>query len=643
MKASCRLLFPLLISANILLTACGGSSSSSVATTAPPAAPTGLTATAYDSYVLLNADPATDATGYNLYWSTASGVTPTSGAKIVVGSTPQAHTGLNNNTEYFYVVTAVNAGGESAASAQASATPLAVTTSADPLNADPLYIHQWHLKNTSQLGGTINEDMNVEPVWLATVPIKGEGVRIAVVDDGLEIGHEDLASNMASNELSYNYVTGSNDPTNDATDLSSGHGTAVAGIIAARDLNNIGVRGVAPRAKLVGYNFLQNSTSLNEVDAMTRNAADVSISSNSWGATDGTGELEASSSLWRTAINTGLVTGRGGKGTIYTWAAGNGRNGSAACPGCSDYSNYDGRANNRGVIAVAAVNDQGLQSYYSESGANLWVSAPGGEYCDTHTITTTDRTGTAGINTSITAGASDYSSQNYTQCMNGTSSATPGVAGVVALMLAANPTLGWRDVRIILAQTARMNNPTDSGWILTLGTQTPKYWFSHKYGFGVVDAAEAVIMAKTWPLITGAELEHDSAVVTPNVVIPDATSVGGVITSGASKSSLINVTSSNINSIEFVEITFTATNTPYSGDLGVTLESPNGTVSELAVPHLCGGVSGACTSTYSGWVFGSARHLGEAANGDWILTVKDGIPGGTEGTFLSWKLKFYGH
>ena len=236
MKASCRLLFPLFISANILLTACGGSSSS-VATIAPPAAPTGLTATAYDSYVLLNADPATDATGYNLYWSTVSGVTPTSGAKIVVGSTPQAHTGLTNDTTYYYVVTAVNAGGEGAASAQAFATPLAVTTS-----ADPLYIHQWHLKNTGQLSGTINEDMNVEPVWLATVPIKGEGVRIAVVDDGLEIGHEDLASNMASNELSYNYVTLSNDPTNDATDLSSGHGTAVAGIIAAAVLGAVTIR-----------------------------------------------------------------------------------------------------------------------------------------------------------------------------------------------------------------------------------------------------------------------------------------------------------------------------------------------------------------------------------------------------------------
>jgi subtilisin-like proprotein convertase family protein len=104
----------------------------------------------------------------------------------------------------------------------------------------------------------------------------------------------------------------------------------------------------------------------------------------------------------------------------------------------------------------------------------------------------------------------------------------------------------------------------------------------------------------------------------------------------------ISVTGSGINSIEFVEITFTATNTPYSGDLGVTLTSPNGTVSELAVPHVCDGTNGACTSTYSGWVFGSARHLGEAADGNWTLAVKDGYAGGT-GTFTSWQLKFYGH
>jgi kexin len=496
-------------------------------------------------------------------------------------------------------------------------------TCVTPLS-DPLYTDQWHLKNTGQLGatgvaGAVGEDMNVEPVWLAATPRKGTGIRIAVVDDGLEIGHEDLVSNIATG-LSYNYLNGGSDPTDGA------HGTSVAGIAASRDLNGLGGRGAAPRANMVGYNLLQSVTSTNEADAMTRGSPNVHISSNSWGAPDGKGTLDASASLWRTAITSGLTSGRSGLGTIYTWAAGNGATGSQACPSCVDNSNYDGRANNRGVIAVAAVNDRGVKASYSESGANLWVSAPGGEFCSTHTITTTDRTGGVdGFNTTATAGVTDYANTNYTKCMNGTSSATPGAAGVIALMLEAKPTLGWRDVRLILAQSARKNDPTDPGW--TLSTTTPAYTFNHKYGFGVVDAQAAVTLASTWTNV-GPELSFTTALASPGLAIPDNNAVG--------VSNTINVAGSGIANIEFIEITFSAADHTFSGDLAITLTSPAGTVSQLSTAHNCA----PCTA-YSGWVFGSARHLGEAANGDWMLTAKDLAPVDT-GTFQSWRLKFYG-
>ena len=142
-----------------------------------------------------------------------------------------------------------------------SAPPVAATAS-----ADPLFVDQWNLKNMGQLGANsvaakVGEDINVQPVWSAR---KGSGVRIAIVDDGLEIGHEDLASNIAPNGTSYNYVTLSSDPTNDPADLTSGHGTEVAGIAAARDQNGLGGTGVAPRANLVGYNLLQNLTTVKE-------------------------------------------------------------------------------------------------------------------------------------------------------------------------------------------------------------------------------------------------------------------------------------------------------------------------------------------------------------------------------------------
>lgn len=591
------------------------------------AVPSNVTSAARDANNLISWTAISGATSYNVYWSTTSGVNKANGTKINLANNPQAHTGLINSTTYYYVVTALSAGGESAESAQVSATPVAA-----PSSADPLYVDQWHLKNTGQLGATgvaglSGQDLNVEPAWAMTSQgnnIKGNGIRIAVVDDGLEISHEDLAANVAATGLSYNYVTLGSDPTNDPKDITSGHGTSVAGIAAARDLNGLGVRGTAPRANLVGFNLLQNDTASTEADAMIHGSPDVHIYTNSWGPPDGNGTLDASTTTWRTAINTGLASGRGGLGAIYTWASGNGGNGSGPP---IDNSNYDGYANYRGVIAATSVNDQGKQSSYAEPGANIWISAPGGEYCTTHTISTTDRTGAVGDNPyNAVYGYTDYANHNYTKCMNGTSSAAPGVAGVVALILQANPALGWRDVRLILAQSARKNDATDAGWLTTGGSQV--YHFNHKYGFGVADAAAAVSLASTWTNV-GPQLNYATVFASPNLAIPDNNSTG--------VSNTINVAGSGITSIEFIEITFSAADHPYSGDLAITLTSPAGNVSQLSETHPC---NPACTA-YSGWVFGSARHLGEAADGNWMLTVKDGAPKDT-GTFQTWGLKFYG-
>ncbi len=592
----------------LVLSACGGGGGGGDAPPpTPPAAPIGVSAAPRDANNLIAWTAVGGAASYNVYWSINPGVTKANGTKIVFANNPWAHTALANGTPIYYVITAVGAGGESVASAQVTATPVVIA------GVDPLYIEQWHLKNTGQLGatgvaGTALEDMNVEPVWLAMTPRKGTGIRIAVVDDGLEIAHEDLASNVAANSLSYNYLNGGSDPTG------GDHGTAVGGIAASRDFNGLGGRGAAPRANLVGYNLLQSLTASNEADAMTRGSPNVHVNTNSWGPPDGNGTLDASSSLWRTAIASGLTSGRGGLGTIYTWAAGNG------AP--TDNSNYDGMANNRGVIAVAAVNDRGIKSSYSEPGANLWVSAPGGEFCSTHTITTTDRTGgTAGFNLTGTVG--DYADRNYTKCMNGTSSATPGAAGAIALILEANPNLGWRDVRLILAQSARVNDAADvTGW-----SNTTPYSFNHKYGFGMIDADAAVTLAAAWPNV-GPESTFTTALASPNLAIPDANATG--------VSNTIVVAGSGIANIEFIEITFSAANHTFSGDLDMTLTSQSGAISQLSTAHNCN----PCT-TYSGWVFGSARHLGEPANGSWTLTVKDLFALDT-GTFQSWRLKFYG-
>ena len=177
---------------------------------------------------------------------------------------------------------------------------------------------------------------------------------------------------------------------------------------------------------------------------------------------------------WEAAIERGVSEGFGGKGISYVWAGGNGAE-------RTDDSNLDGRANHYGVTAVCAVQTKDTRSFFSEKGANLWVCAPSGGD-ELRGITTTDTVG-------------------YTADFGGTSASTPMVSGVIALMRSAAPALTWRDVKLILAETARKNDSANRGWeqgALAYGSTTERYSFNHEYGFGVVDAHAAVTLASQW-------------------------------------------------------------------------------------------------------------------------------------------------
>lgn len=484
---------------------------------------------------------------------------------------------------------------------------------------DPLFSNQWHLKNTGQTGldgvtGKVDEDINVSHAWTFAT---GRGIQIAIVDDGLDINHEDL--NVVPGK-SWDYITGTyGDPSSE----NSSHGTSCGGLAAAKGNNGIGVTGVAYNAQLVGYNLLSAFTGGFEADSVTRDLQSNHIYNNSYGAVDNNGLLEPSAEIWRQAINTGISTGRGGKGVIYTWAAGNG------AP--EDRSDYDGQANYQGVLAIGSLNDQGVQSSYSEPGSNLLVMAYGGEFCSTHAVTTADVTGIAGDNDGIWS-IDDYAEQpNYTRCMNGTSAATPEVAGVVALLLETNPTLSWRDVRAILAQTARKNDPTHSDWVTNGGG----LHINHNYGYGVVDAAAAVSSARTWQNIPAQKTAEASAtLITPPAIADNTTNT----------TSIINLSGSGINKLEFVDVNITSNHTEV-GDLEITVTSPAGTVSTLTSLHDCkdGDIVVSCGSSLShGMRFGVVRLIGEAADGNWRLSVRDGKAGNT-GKLIAWNIKVYGY
>jgi len=506
-----------------------------------------------------------------------------------------------------------------------------------PGTMDPLFSDQWHLDNTGQQGGTVGQDINVDTVWAT---YEGAGVRIAIVDDGLEIAHEDLAANVVAG-ASYNYLDGTADPT------TGEHGTAVSGVSAAVGLNDIGVRGVAYAAELVGYNMLQTGTNADVADALSRGIANNAVYNNSWGPGGSVGFLSPLNAIITTAISSGVSTGRGGLGAVYVFAAGNSHGyNTSTPPGGRVDTNYSETSNNENVITVAAVDDRGVRSVYSQEGASVLVAAPSGNWCQSNftgninTTTTTDRTGVLGYNTG--AEVEDYvSATNYTQCFNGTSSATPVVSGVVALLLEAKPTLGWRDVRQILAQTARKNDTSDGDWAIN-GAGLD---INHKYGFGVIDAQAAVTATVGYTNLG----TQSTFTVGPQTFGAPALDGSGTVEQtpvfGAQLTNTITVAGSGLTAVETVAVTYTSDHT-WFGDLEVELVSPAGTVSKLANAHWCrnsGGVSISCGAGYSGgWTFTSVRHLGEVANGNWTLRVRDGYTGDTETAGGSWSLAISG-
>ena len=491
---------------------------------------------------------------------------------------------------------------------------------------DPLLYDQWHLQNSGQAGGTPGEDLNVAgPAGAWSLGTDGLGVRVAIVDDAIEVVHPDLAPNFsAANGVFFNYRAGAAPGSLPLPYyFEDDHGTAVAGIVLARNLNAIGGAGVAPRAEMAAYNPLSTSLDADIADALLRDNASTSVYNNSWGSPDN-GALNVAEASFVSAIETGIAAGRGGKGSIYVFPAGNGGcymlQADGSCAG--ENANYDGYVNQRGVIAACAVDDNGRAPVYAEPGANILVCGRSGN--ERAGITTTDPQGA------------------YRSDFNGTSASTPTVSGVAALMLQSNPALTWRDVRLIMAKSARKNHPTDPGWVSYAGLKD----FNPKYGFGAVDAAAAVTLAQTWASVGGsAGLTQCSVQRGPNTnSFPKTLPPQNDPDPTRAIADAIDLSGCGITKIEFVEVRFTATHT-YSGDLAVSLRSPNGLESTLAGARLCDrdrdGFADDCGS-YTDWAFGSVRHLDESAAGVWRLHVSDGSPDGDTGTWDAWRLTIWG-
>ena len=470
----------------------------------------------------------------------------------------------------------------------------------DTFFSDPLIAFQWHINNNGQTGGVLNEDIHVRPVWLQQ-GITGQNVVVAVLDDGIQHTHPDISDNYNA-ELSWDFNDKDSDPFPTIGGLSDDtHGTAIAGIIAARDNNSCGV-GVAYRAQIAGLRIIADSISdADEANAFSYMRNKIHIYNISWGPQDNGKQLESPGVLTLNAIEKNIKQGRNGLGNIYVCSAGNGLE-------SNDNVNYDGYANSRYTIAVSALNHLGKQTNYSEPGAAILIAAPGGN--QTVGIATIDLVGRHGV-------AKGDCRENF----SGTSASTGIVSGVIALMLEANPKLTWRDVQHILVNTARKNDPNDDDWKMN----GAGFHINHKYGFGAVDATAAVQMAasSSWKSLTNSSaMPYKKAV---QLSIPDNNSEG--------LTSIITVPEEHAFKIEHVDVIFRASHRR-RGDLRLVLTSPSGTQSVLADCHEDE------NTDYNNWRFMTVRNWNELSPGDWRLTVAD-LKQENTGKLISWELILY--
>lgn len=478
---------------------------------------------------------------------------------------------------------------------------------------DPLFRDQWYLRNrgqalsTGQPGGRVGEDINVLAAW--SMGLTGQGVLIAFVDDGVEVRHPDLAPNYRA-AFSYDFNDEDNDPQARQANQ-DWHGTSVAGIAVGRGGNGTGITGVAPNAAFAALRLTAaDTTDAQEARALNHRFQAIAIYNNSWGPPDD-GRLRAPGPGLRAALVRGIINGRNGLGSIYVWAAGNGRE-------VGDNANFDGYTNSRYVISVAALDHHGRFAPYSEPGACILVSAYGDDYITG--IVTTDLLHNSGYNPSREVGAAlNYSDRNYTTDFGGTSAATPMVSGVVALMLQANPNLTWRDVQHILVRTARKNDPTNGDWRRNGAGR----WINHNYGFGVVNAGAAVTLAQTWRRVA-----REVPVRSPNLLVSRP-----ILDNGIPLRATLTL-EDNIR-IERVELIFDADHRQ-AGDLQIELFSPDGTPSTLAEAEVRLNLG-----NYNNWVFTSTRLWDEQAAGTWTLRVTD-LVSLEQGVLNSWQLRVYG-
>lgn len=306
---------------------------------------------------------------------------------------------------------------------------------------DPSFGDLWGLSNTTDPSA----DINACDAWTIT---EGSGINVAILDQGIELDHIDLAANVSP--LSYDTESDTS-----PSQIFGDHGTHCAGTVGAVGDNNIQVVGVAPECTLFSIsNSLGGNPNSRQKRADGFNWAvlnGVDIVSNSWGS-------GVQYDVIDDAIDNALTNGRGGLGCIIVFAAGNNYGNPVSYP-----ANYTGA-----ILAVGSITSTGARSNFSNIGTNLDVVAPG-----------------SGILSTVLNDGTGYKS--------GTSMACPHVAGLAALVLSVNPCLTGQQVNDIIEQSAQKSG----GYAYSPTLGRPNGDWNNEMGYGLIDAHAAVLLAQS--------------------------------------------------------------------------------------------------------------------------------------------------
>ncbi|NXF00991.1 FURIN protein, partial [Smithornis capensis] len=379
------------------------------------------------------------------------------------------------------------------------------------------------------------------------------------------------------------------------------HGTRCAGEVAAVANNGICGVGVAYNARIGGVRMLDGEvTDAVEAHSLGLNPNHIHIYSASWGPEDDGKTVDGPARLAEEAFFRGVSQGRGGLGSIFVWASGNGGREHDSC-------NCDGYTNSIYTLSISSTTQYGNVPWYSEAcSSTLATTYSSGNQNEKQIVTTDLR-------------------QKCTELHTGTSASAPLAAGIIALALEANKNLTWRDMQHLVVQTSKPAHLNANDWVTNgVGRKV-----SHSYGYGLLDAGAMVSLAKNWTTV-GPQRKCVIDILAEPRDIGKRLEVRRKVDACLGKANYIS-------RLEHAQARLTLS---YNrrGDLAIYLVSPMGTRSTLlaARPH------DFSADGFSDWAFMTTHSWDEDPSGEWVLEIENTSDANNYGTLTKFTLVLYG-